>query len=101
MGGDVFGDQRRTAFFGVKGTDLLVFGADALAFLVVQAGPVHGAGQVIFGVFGLAAGVDDVRETVQFVEGLFSSNAFNTHGTSFFSSGHTLASILACACSLG
>ena len=101
MRSDVFCDQCRAAFFGVEGADLLVFGADQLAFVVVQTGPVDGAGQVVFGVFALAAGVDDVGKTAEGGQCGFGGNAFQAHGISFFNSGQTLASILACACSFG
>ena len=57
---DVVGHQRRAQLFGLKGVDLLVLRANDLAFVVMQAGPVDGAGQVVFGVFALTSGVNHV-----------------------------------------
>ena len=98
---DVLGHQRRAEFFGLELADLLVPGADDFSLLVVQAGPVQRAGQVVLGVFAFAARVDDVGKITQLAEGFFGGNAVQAHLRSFFSSVHTLASILACDCSLG
>jgi len=99
--GDVFGDQRRAELFGLELADLLVLRADDFSFVVMQAGPVHSAGEVVFGEFALASGINHVRKKAQFFECFRGGNAFNAHLTSFFNSAHTLASILACDSSLG
>jgi hypothetical protein len=48
--GDVFRHQRGAQLFGLELADLLVLGADDLPLFIVQAGPVHRAGQVVLGV---------------------------------------------------
>ena len=65
MARDIARHQRRAALARVEGRDLLVFGADESAFLVVQHRPVDGARQPVFGKFALAARVDDGVELGQ------------------------------------
>ena len=58
MAGDVAGNQNGASFAGLEGI-FLVEGANEGTFLGVQDGITDRAGEVIFGEFGRAAGVND------------------------------------------
>ena len=67
VSGDIACCYGRTAFFGLEGIHLFVQGANIAAFFVVECGPVNGAGQMVFRIFTLAAGVD---QGVKFMEAM-------------------------------
>ena len=101
VGGNIARRQRCTALFGLKRVDLLVQRAYAFALFVVQRGPVHGAGQVVFGVFALAAGVD---QGVKFaIAGDHVARAYQgqAHAIIFERVGQTLSSRVGWAASRG
>ena len=101
VGRNVLGDQRGADFFGLELADLLVTRADDFSLLVVQAGPVDGARQMVLRVFVLAAGVNHVAVIPQSGQCRFGRYANQAHGMIFFNSGQTLASMRAWDCSLG
>ena len=68
VAGDVAGDQGGAGFLRLEGGNLLVQGADARPFLVVQHRQVDGAGNVVLGEFGGRSGVDDLVEGKGFLD---------------------------------
>src|SRR5471030_1190165 len=62
---DIGGDQRRPQLLCLERAGLLVQGAHAHAFLVIEHGQVDGARQMVFGKFGRAAYIDDGIEGAQ------------------------------------
>ena len=60
MQADVARNQRRARSFGIEGRNLLVHGADARPFLVVQNRVIERAGDVVFSEFGRRADIDNV-----------------------------------------
>ena len=99
--GDVARRQGCTAFFGFERIDLLVQGANVAALVVVERGPVHGVGQMVLVVLALAAGVNHGVKGVQALQHLGGGQGGQAHFRIFFSSGHTLASMMGWASSLG
>jgi hypothetical protein len=101
MAGNIARCNGGTALFRLKRVDLLVERADIAAFFVVQRGPVHGAGQMILIKLAFTAGVDDGVKLMQTLDDLTGGQGAQAHFSSFFSSGHTLASMRGWASSLG
>jgi hypothetical protein len=101
MGGNIAGDQGGTDLLRFERADLLVQGADAHALGVVQRRPVERAGQVVLGVFALAARIDDRAEAFEPGHGLGGRDRMHTHLSSFRSSGQTLARMMGCASCVG
>ena len=107
VGGDVARGQGCAAFFGLKGVDLLVQGADDDALGVVQRGPVDGTGDVVERVFVFAPGIDDGFKLVELAQGLGGGQGLDGHaldyrfGSSFCRAGQTLSASRGCAASLG
>ena len=101
MGRDIARRQGCSALFGLKRVDLLVQRAYAFALFVVQRGPIDCAGQVVFGVFAFAAGVN---QGVKFaIAGDHVARAYQgqAHAIIFERVGQTLSSRVGWAASIG
>ncbi len=111
VGGNIARRYNRSVLPGFKRADLFVEGAYVRALGVVQRGPVEGAKQVVERVFVFAAGIDYAVEISQPQQGLGRVQGMNRHGVALLagpqrgskprSTGQTLASMSACAASLG
>ena len=62
-----------------KSADLLVMRADYLALRIVQAGPVQGAGQMVFSKLSLGSGVNHIGKFCQTAQRIVRGNKFKTH----------------------
>jgi hypothetical protein len=65
MGSDIARDQHRAELFRLEAADLLVHGADLHPLCIVQHRAIDGAGNMVFGKFRWAAGIDDRVELLE------------------------------------